>query len=36
MGKAGTHLLKGCCISYQNKEWDVEDYEVLVGDYDTL
>lgn len=36
VGKAGTHLLKGCCISYQNKEWDVEDYEVLVGDYDTL
>ncbi len=36
VGKAGRHLCKGCCVSYQNREWNVEDYEVLVGDYATL
>ncbi|WP_253377739.1 DUF3421 domain-containing protein [unidentified bacterial endosymbiont] len=32
IGKAGTHLRKGCSISYQGKEWDVEDYEVLLAE----
>lgn len=36
VGKAGAHLRKGASISYQNKEWDIEDYEVLVHDYDAL
>ncbi|WP_370968185.1 DUF3421 domain-containing protein [Enterobacter wuhouensis] len=32
LGKAGTHLRKGGSISYQGKEWDVDDYEVLVAE----
>lgn len=36
LGKAGTHLRKGGSFSYQDKEWDIDDYEVLVGDHATL
>ncbi|EGS1684840.1 DUF3421 domain-containing protein [Enterobacter cloacae] len=31
VGKAGAHLRKGGSISYQGKEWDVDDYEVLIA-----
>lgn len=31
-GKAGTHLAKGCCVGYQGKEYDIEEYEVLVSE----
>ncbi|MBV7404493.1 DUF3421 domain-containing protein [Enterobacter sp. ENT03] len=29
-GKAGSHLAKGCSVSYKGKEHDIDEYEVLV------
>lgn len=29
-GKAGRHLSKGCCVGYMGKEYELDEYEVLV------
>lgn len=31
VGKAGAHLMKGCCIGHNGKEYNFMDYEILVN-----
>lgn len=32
VGKAGSHLSRGCCIGYNGKEYELDTFQVLVHD----
>ncbi|WP_407214306.1 DM9 repeat-containing protein [Enterobacter hormaechei] len=32
VGKAGSHLSRGCCIGYNGREYELDTFQVLVHD----